>query len=102
MFHSNCSYCTYILYASIFVGVNGYKLHGSAASAKYLGVYFRHQQVHSVKKANKQCCIIAKMVIKGDLLSVKHVIHFFTNRQNVLAPKGPSSVAQVYKTEHAG
>ena len=25
---------------------------------------------------------------------------FFTNRQNILAPKGPSSVAQEYKTEH--
>ena len=38
-------------------------------------------------------------LIKGDLLSVKHVAHFFTKRQNVSAPKGPSSVAQEYKTE---
>ena len=27
------------------------------------------------------------------------MVHFFTKRQNVSAPKGLSSVAQVYKTE---
>ena len=37
--------------------------------------------------------------LKRDLLSVKHVVHFLPTGKT-FRPKGPSSVAQEYKTEH--
>ena len=45
------------------------------------------------------CADMLWVFIRGDLLSVRHMVRFFANRQNISAPKGPSSVAQEYKTE---